>query len=338
MRPLLVWTYHRILPLPGRGSVPVETFEKQVRHLIKNNYTFLDTKGLKGWFAGKLPAGKYTLLTFDDGWADNLYFADPVIKKYKVKAVMAVNTSLINPSDMPSENDTFSLDYKDSLKKAVYGESYSAFLNLEGIKKLHETGRWDIQAHGCTHLGCYHSLEKIRGFYPAQKHWTMRHALGEKPFKGAPRAEFKSILAHPRTFLSEKFKEKLKKKSTEKEWAAVCAMASDPFDKRESDREFTDRIKKDFENCREYLKTNLGVMPESFFWPWGHYSEKAEKAALSAGYEMLFTMDKAPVIYGKTPARRIPRIAVPGSLARFIKQEKVFSNTFLRSMRNFFSG
>ncbi len=342
MRPLLIWTYHRILPGPFKGAVDLSSFSGQIECLRKAGYEFVDTNGLKRWLDGELDRSKrYTMLTFDDGWADNLIWASPVLRDAGVKAVMAVNTSLVNPEtrDFLIENnpEKFQIvESKKALGDAVYKRDYSSFLSWEELGRVKESGVWDIQAHGNSHLGCYRDLKSVRGFYPEFKHWTMEHALGEPPFHGAPRAEFESILSAPNTVISEDLKLKLKSTDGDVERLKACIECSDALRQTESEDEFKQRVREDLTCCKKLLQEKLDVNAESLFWPWGHFSRLGVDVGRECGYEMFFTMHKDAVT-DKTDKTEIPRIAAPESIRRFKKQKTVFSNRLFSKIRKIFS-
>lgn len=333
---LLVWTYHRVLPEGGPGSVSFDLFDSQIAYLLENDCHFLDTAGLEDWFSGKLDRSKrYAVISFDDGWADNLVYATPILQKYNVRAVLALNTAL---GGTPGRNGTFKITpYKEALRLAACTGDRSSFLTWDGLKMMRDTSLWDIQAHGNSHFGSFQSLSKVRGFYPAFDHWTLQYALGEAPFEGAPRAEFRSSLCEPRKLLSDEFKSLLKNAASDEERFRICR-ENGPASlvPAETESEFLKRIEADFRACSSIIEENLSIRPASFFWPWGHYSPLAVKTALACGYRMLFTMNKDAVTSSSSVAE-IPRIAAPDSLARFKKQFNVFSNPILRSVRRFFT-
>ena len=95
------------------------------------------------------------------------------------------------------------------------------------------------------------------------------------------------------------------------------------------------RIRAEFTECKKTLADKLGIQSDAFFWPWGHYSDTGIKAAVQEDYKMLFTMDKNSVT-SETPMTCIPRIAAPETLARFKKQEKIFSSAILKKIRKAF--
>jgi hypothetical protein len=306
------------LPSETKLGISAAVFEKQIAYLKDSGYIFMDSKLLSEWFAGGLDYfQKYVLLTFDDAWADNLFFASPVLEKFSARAILAVCSSFVN-SDSMQRRDAGSFkieDDRESLGKAVRREDKSQFLSWEELLKMKNSGLWDIQSHGTTHLGAYANLRKIRGFYPSEWHWTMDFALGEAPFPGAPRAEFRGILSAPVRRLAPELKEKLKGAKNNGERKKICKYFKSPLISAESDGEFETRVKNDLISSRKELGEKLESDAKCLIWPWGHFSEKSEKIAVDCGFEMIFTTERKMLSPGMSPLR-IPRIAAPSSLEK----------------------
>jgi len=97
--------YHRITPgsqascdnhYPSRGlAVSEETFEEQISFL-KQNYNCLDiSTAVELLSKGKLPK-RTVIITFDDGYRDNLTLGLPVLEKYGVPATIYITTGFID--------------------------------------------------------------------------------------------------------------------------------------------------------------------------------------------------------------------------------------------------
>lgn len=71
----------------GLRVVPIE-FEKQIKYLIDNNWTFFSMSELIEK-KDTLPK-KSIAITFDDGYEDNFTNAFPILKKYNVKATIYI--------------------------------------------------------------------------------------------------------------------------------------------------------------------------------------------------------------------------------------------------------
>ncbi len=88
-----VLMYHSISDQKHPLSVSVKVFEKQIKYLVDNGYTFLKLKDLLD--IEKFYNQKAVLITFDDGLEDVYFNAIPILKKYKVPAIFFVPSDLL---------------------------------------------------------------------------------------------------------------------------------------------------------------------------------------------------------------------------------------------------
>ena len=109
--------YHGITNDPNINNdmkLYVKKFEKQMAYLKKHNYKTLTLEEMKCYMDKKCKIKKNTvLLTFDDGYLNNLEYALPILKKYNFNAVIFV------------------------IGKHVYDKK-EGFLKEEDIKKIKE--------------------------------------------------------------------------------------------------------------------------------------------------------------------------------------------------------
>jgi peptidoglycan/xylan/chitin deacetylase (PgdA/CDA1 family) len=98
----LVLTYHRVLPPEASAEsfstdaivVSPETFRRQMR-LLQRLFTPLSADEFaRALTAGQLPPNA-CVVTFDDGWYDNLDYALPILRETSVPAVLFVATDYI---------------------------------------------------------------------------------------------------------------------------------------------------------------------------------------------------------------------------------------------------
>lgn len=68
----------------------------ELKYLKENNYKTLSLSQLYDFLSGNDLNGKYVMLTFDDGYADNYICAYPLLKKYGFNAVVFLITSYIS--------------------------------------------------------------------------------------------------------------------------------------------------------------------------------------------------------------------------------------------------
>ena len=82
--------YHRIACIPGdRNALPPDKFEEQLTFLARNGYHAITLNDLDAALAKKKPLPpKPIILTFDDGYKDNITTALPLLQKYKMVATV----------------------------------------------------------------------------------------------------------------------------------------------------------------------------------------------------------------------------------------------------------
>jgi len=90
----------------------------------------------------------YVVLTFDDGYKDNLTVAMPVLKKYGAKA-----TIFVNPAYVSKQTDS---------------NSDWGFMTWDEVEEAEKSGVFDVQAHTMTHEFIFTS-DKIVDYYTPDK-------------------------------------------------------------------------------------------------------------------------------------------------------------------------
>ena len=84
------------------------------------------------------------LLTFDDGYSDNFYYAFPILKRFKIKATIFINTSYIGTDP----------DY----------------LTWDQIKQMYASGLVDFELHSDRHMPVFIDTKVVR--YATEKDLT----------------------------------------------------------------------------------------------------------------------------------------------------------------------
>jgi peptidoglycan/xylan/chitin deacetylase (PgdA/CDA1 family) len=94
--------YHRIATIPNdRNTVSPAMFEQQLQYLKKHGYTTISLQDLYHHFTTQSPLPpKSIILTFDDGYEDNLTNALPLLRKYGMIATVCIISNWIG-----KEND-----------------------------------------------------------------------------------------------------------------------------------------------------------------------------------------------------------------------------------------
>lgn len=138
--------YHALLKDPSRQNkyvISPKLFEKDLIYLKEKGYTPVFMKDVISYVEGdgNLPK-KPIVITFDDGYFNNYYYAFPLLKKHNMKAVISIVGKLSDDfSNRPDENPNYSN------------------VTWDHILKMHLSGYWEIQNHS---YNC-HSYENRNG-------------------------------------------------------------------------------------------------------------------------------------------------------------------------------
>ncbi|HYA09777.1 MAG TPA: polysaccharide deacetylase family protein, partial [Gaiellaceae bacterium] len=105
-RSLRVLMYHKVNDLPNnRMSMPVSLFDEQMTFLAELGYTVVDLDAVLAHYRERtpLPPGA-VLITFDDGYRDNLVNAAPILRRHGYPAVQFVPIAYVGDSQpLPHE-------------------------------------------------------------------------------------------------------------------------------------------------------------------------------------------------------------------------------------------
>ena len=102
-RTLTVVMFHRVLPADSAAyanseqeyAVDVDDFEHCLRHL-KQRYQVVSLAQVQAAADGGIPLPDHALLiTFDDGWKDNVLHAEPVLARLGLRATLFVNADAV---------------------------------------------------------------------------------------------------------------------------------------------------------------------------------------------------------------------------------------------------
>lgn len=142
-RRVLVLAYHRVLPVAGNTlAVSIEQFTRQINYLRRKKYLFLNAEEFcRRFVAGTEPLNhKICLITFDDGYRDNLQYAFPFLQKYKIPATIFATVNKIGDKE----------PYYWDLKNMLEFSADDLPLNWPELKKLQKAG-WAIGSHTLNH-------------------------------------------------------------------------------------------------------------------------------------------------------------------------------------------
>lgn len=126
--------YHSILKEPKKETqyvVSPALLEEDLKYIEKRGYTPVFMQEVIDFVSnkGSLPE-KPIVITFDDGYYNNYYYAHPLLKKYDMKAVISIVGRMTDEfSNHPDENPSY------------------AHVTWDDILEMHLSGCWEIQNH-----------------------------------------------------------------------------------------------------------------------------------------------------------------------------------------------
>ncbi|HZQ88973.1 MAG TPA: polysaccharide deacetylase family protein [Gaiellaceae bacterium] len=140
-RTLRVLMYHKINDLPNnRMSMPVSLFDEQMSQLRELGYRVVDLDAVLAHYGegAPLPDGA-VLITFDDGYRDNLVNAAPILRRHGYSAVQFVPIAYVGRSlPLPHE------------RKLIAHGVRNPTVDWDEMREL-ETYGVRIESHGISH-------------------------------------------------------------------------------------------------------------------------------------------------------------------------------------------
>jgi peptidoglycan/xylan/chitin deacetylase (PgdA/CDA1 family) len=133
--------YHHINN--DRFSNSQEMFERHLKYVMKR-------------FAIVVPGDELSkkkenlCLTFDDAYYDFYHYVFPLLKKYQIKAVLAVPTALISDSTDVDPEQRMSLSHKEIYQSKNY-QTYASFCTWEELREMSDSGYVIIASHSHSH-------------------------------------------------------------------------------------------------------------------------------------------------------------------------------------------
>ena len=220
----------------------------------------------------------FIILTFDDGYKDNLTVALSILKKYNAKA-----TIFVNPEYVSLESDP---------------NSDWGFMTWEEINKAEESGVFDIQAHTMTHEFIFTS-DKVVDYYTPKKfnkyYWLAWMLFPESPKKWDSSAnKYKTLIPtgypifeYGRRLSSKKFipdNNYIKFLTDQYNQGVSDSKYDGEHGYYETDEEFEKYVKWEVEDCKNILENRLNKKIHTLCFPGGAYTDYVLEVAKDCGY------------------------------------------------------
>ena len=292
----LVLTYHRVLP-PERSAesfstdaivVSPETFRRQMR-LLRRLFTPLSADEFaQALSAGQLPPNA-CVVTFDDGWYDNLDYALPILRETSVPAVLFVATDYIG-----SDN----CFWQERLSRA-----------LSAARRIPERSRPLFAEIGASHV-----LDAT--LTPAQTKLAIR-AIIER-YKAQPQPEIDALVnkvegllresnvatdrQHPDRFLTWEQVKALDESGLVAIGSHCCTHT--PLTKLDAKA-----VEAELQRSREVIRERIGVNPSDLAYPNGDHDAQIARAVQENGYRCAYTTIRG-LVEPASDAFRLRRINI----------------------------
>lgn len=143
--------YHRIAnPAPGKPrptwNVPPERFERQLVGLLRRGWQAWPLKQVLSYLERDLPLpAKTFVVTFDDGFANNLTQAAPILTSLCVPATLFLATAYLDSKE-PFPSDDWTAAGQPGVPKEAWRP-----LTTDEVERLIANGLVDLGAHTHTH-------------------------------------------------------------------------------------------------------------------------------------------------------------------------------------------
>lgn len=269
--------YHHI----GESGVPTDWFEEHLKNIwFLNMKTLTNREMLESLDKhGKLPKNSVAL-TFDDGYYDNYRHAFPLLKKYKMKATLYLNTAYVENE----ENRAFK------------------YLSWKEIEEMSSSGVFDIQLHSHRHMPIFvnTSFDRVADSNDLLDR-DIQHLYGANAQIGFPifgkRGEFSSTGVIVPLEAAEKFKNFYENLSNEEKGnkKLIQDFINSELHKElifETLDEAKTRVLNDLNKNISLIEEHTGYKPNFFCWPWGHKSPEFIAILKSAGIAGFVTTRK----------------------------------------------
>ena len=127
----------------GRFSNDPELFERHLKYVIDQFNIVVPGDTLS-------KNQKNICLTFDDAYYDFYYYVFPLLKKYNVKAVLAVPTALIPEKTDASPGKRMSLEHEEIYKNKNY-HKFGSFCTWDELREMNDSGFVTMASHSHNH-------------------------------------------------------------------------------------------------------------------------------------------------------------------------------------------
>ncbi len=279
--------------------IDVEVFEKQIKYLNKY-YEVISIEEFEKRFLTNSFTNSEVVLTFDDGYANNLYVVEPILNKYNLPYTVFISTehiatgqyyptsvnriivkgSGLKKISLPSQNISFSIETENDINNTV--DSISNLLKTLTLKRVREITNDLIN-----------NVSKDKWLELQEKYNSVRPMNWDEVIELSNRKNV-TIGSHCKYH--------------------ICC----------HDNQDLEEIERQILESKQIIEDKLKIECNYFAYPNGDFTNSSNAIVRQAGYKMGFSIQKELSINNNNDLTVIPRIGVPQGINTF----KIFINIF----------
>lgn len=279
--------------------IDVEVFEKQIKYLNKY-YEVISIEEFEKRFLTNSFTNNEVVLTFDDGYANNLYVVEPILNKYNLPYTVFISTehiatgqyyptsvnriivkgSGLKKISLPSQNISFSIETENDINNTV--DSISNLLKTLTLKRVREITNDLIN-----------NVSKDKWLELQEKYNSVRPMNWDEVIELSNRKNV-TIGSHCKYH--------------------ICC----------HDNQDLEEIERQILESKQIIEDKLKIECNYFAYPNGDFTNSSNAIVRQAGYKMGFSTQKELSINNNNDLTVIPRIGVPQGINTF----KIFTNIF----------
>lgn len=146
---LPILMYHHVSPNPGLVTVSPSAFRSQMQALAAAGWRTGGLFEAEQFLQGKAIPAKTCIVTFDDGYVDNMIHAAPVLGELGMHAVIFTATGWMG--DGPPRSSAPTPAHGECKRRIAAGDADSVILRWSEAEQLQSAGVFEFHSHTHTH-------------------------------------------------------------------------------------------------------------------------------------------------------------------------------------------
>ena len=264
-----------------RNSIPVMLFTAQMRFLNSHRRVISMTDLAERLQSQANQEHGHVVLTFDDGYLDNLQVVAPILARYQLPAIIYLAT-----------------DYIDRVENQWVDQLYT-FFRARSKDKLNINGSWDLSDPVAQHIVYRKLIKQLCKERSEQREAVLLNV----------KQQLEPLQVPPRLTLSWDDVRKLVKQYPNIEIGVHTASHLDlGVHCGETTKELNRSIAR--------VENEIGYLPKHFSFPYGSWNQVAQRQVAEAGLHSAVVTTDDPVVRSGADRFALPRLSCPQSMTQ----------------------